>query len=158
MEGGVSMLWQARPTLALSVATLLIACGDGGTNATAPIATGHGWGVAQPINSETYDVTNPPSEPHVRFMPQGDALATWIAQEQHGLTDQNAPAFIGQVHAAHYDPHVGWGSERSIDIQAGQATGPQLEIDRDGNAMAIWFESRPSPGLNSLYTNLYSAT
>jgi hypothetical protein len=152
------MFGRARSMLALSVATLLSSCGDGGPNGTAPIATEHGWGVAQPINSETYDVLNSPSEAHVRFMPQGDALATWIVQEQHGLTSQQAPAFIGQVHAAHYDPHVGWGSERSIDIQAGAAYGTQLEIDRDGNAMSVWFENLPSPGLNSLYTNRYSAT
>jgi len=145
------MIGRARSTLALSVATLLTACGGDGTNGTAPIATEHGWGVAQPINSETYDVLFPASEAHVRFMPQGDALATWIAQEQHGLNDEHYPAFIGQVHAAHYDPHVGWGREQSIDIQAGVALGPQLEIDRDGNAMAIWFENPPS-----LYTNRYS--
>lgn len=152
------MLWQARLTLAVSVATLLVGCGgDGGTSGTAPIATGHGWGVAQPINSETYDALNPPSESHVGFTPQGDALAIWIAQEQHGLTNQQAPAFIGQVHAAHYDPHVGWGGERSIDIQAGVAAGPQLEMDGDGNAMVIWFESVASAGVDSLYTNRYSA-
>jgi hypothetical protein len=81
-----------------------------------------------------------------------------MAEEQHGLTDQNAPAFISQIHAAHYDPRGGWSAERSIDIKSGLSTGPQLEINANGDAMAIWVETVTPSDIGSLYTSSYTAS
>jgi hypothetical protein len=140
----------------VSVAALVCACGGNGTTETASSMTTQGWGVPQRVNTETYNMLYPPSNPHIRFTAAGNALAVWTAQEQHGLTDQHAPAFIGQIHSTRYFPGTGWSTERSVDIDAGAAFGPQLEMDADGNGLAIWIELPPPPTLQSLYVNRYS--
>jgi hypothetical protein len=141
-----------------AIGGLLTGCdGDGtGGGEVAATATQHGWGVAQPINSETYDVFNPPSAPHIRFTADGGALAIWIAAEQHGLTNQRAPAFIGQVHSSRFSPGVGWEAEQSIDIKAGYSSWPQLEVDAEGNTLAIWSEHLAGLGQDSLEGNRYT--
>lgn len=86
-----------------------------------------GWDVPGPVLDNT--VVDSPS---VAMNDRGDAVAAW----QKSWTD-NVTLSVN-VRARIYDPATGWGPATMISDDTGYAIAPQVAIDPDGNAVAIW--------------------
>jgi hypothetical protein len=84
-----------------------------------------GWGVAERISDAGHAVS-----PQVDVDPSGNALAVW--SQRDGLCRQ-------RIYANWFTPAAGWGlAERIATDNAGDAFDPQVAIDPDGNALAVW--------------------
>jgi len=89
---------------------------------------GTGWGTAQLIET---DNAGDASGPQVAIDPNGNAIAVW---EQSDGTRYN-------IWANRYVPGTGWGTAQLIETGAGAALNPQVGIDPNGNAIAVWYQS-----------------
>jgi hypothetical protein len=88
-----------------------------------------GWGIAERI--ETDDAGNAFS-PQVAIDPGGNALAVWYQSD--GTRDH--------AWANRFTHTSGWGTAARIEADdAGNAFSPQVAIDSDGNALAVWQKS-----------------
>jgi hypothetical protein len=89
---------------------------------------GTGWGTAALI--ETDNAGNA-SSPQIAFDLNGNALAVW---SQYDETRAN-------IWANRYVAGTGWGTAGLIEADnAGNALGPQLASDQNGNAIAVWYQ------------------
>ncbi|GGX48740.1 Ig-like domain-containing protein [Saccharospirillum salsuginis] len=85
-----------------------------------------GWGNAQTIETEN---AGDAKSPQIAFDGSGNALVVW---EQYDGTRFN-------IRAIRYTTDSGWGSAQTIEANnAGDARGPQIAIDGEGNALAVW--------------------
>ena len=85
-----------------------------------------GWGRAERIETED---GGPGSTPQVAMDPNGNALAVW--------TQFDGVQF--SICSNRYTPNGRWGSHQSIDVDdAGRSWQPQVAMDREGNAVAVW--------------------
>lgn len=85
--------------------------------------------------------------PQVATDAEGNAIAVWKQQ-----TD--GPHF--DIWSNRYVAGAGWGDEARIDTQdAGDAEEPQVAVDRDGNAIAVWAQS--GGGRAGIWSNRYVA-
>ena len=92
-------------------------------------AQGIGWGTAEDIRS---DVTGGIGAPDVAVSPDGHAIAVW---PQLDGTRTN-------TWANRYVPGDGWGTAEIIETDdAGGVQWPQVAMDPDGNAVAVWLQS-----------------
>lgn len=90
---------------------------------------GEGWGTAAPIE---IDESGDAWYPRVAIDDQGNAIAVW---HQHDGVYYN-------IWANHYDAVEGWGIATVIDTEnSGNAVGPQVGMDDNGNAIAIWSQN-----------------
>ena len=85
---------------------------------------GIGWGTAEPIETDAGGVFGL----QVAVDPQGNAVAVW---DQHDGTRSN-------IWANRFVPGLGWGTAELIETDAGTAFSPQVAIDPQGNAVAVW--------------------
>ncbi len=98
-----------------------------------------GWGMAELL--ETDDVGSALS-PQVAVDSNGDAVAVW---SQLDGTRQN-------IWANRFTVADGWGMAELIEIDnAGGASSPQVALDPDGNAVAVW--SQFDGTLNNIWAN-----
>jgi hypothetical protein len=102
--------------------------------------SGGGWGSATLIESGTGDADNP----QIAFDPDGNAIAVWV---------QNDGAHKS-IYANRYTSGGGWGSATVIESDTGDAYEPQIAINGDGNAIAVWHQNDGSH--NSIYANRYT--
>ena len=87
-----------------------------------------GWGVAERI--ETDDVGNA-SSAQVGVDPNGNALAVW----------QQSDGTHFDIWANRFTPAAGWGDGERIETDnAGDARAPQVALDPNGNAVAVWYQ------------------
>ncbi len=120
---------------------------DGGTR-TANIwanryAAGTGWGTAAMV--ETGNI-GPAFAPQVAFDAGGSALAVW---SKFDGTRTN-------IWASRYTAGTGWGAAALIETDnAGSANKPQIAIDANGNALAVWQQSDGEA--DSVWANRYAA-
>jgi hypothetical protein len=86
---------------------------------------GEGWSFAQRIETSLRDA----SSPQVAVDAEGIAVAVW---------EQSDGTRYG-IWSNRYTPSAGWGvAERIETEEAGDATSPQVAMDAEGNAFAVW--------------------
>ncbi len=102
-----------------------------------------GWGTAGLIET---DNTGDAYNPQVAFDQDGNAIAVWYQSDGRRFN----------ILANRYVAGTGWGSAELIEIDnAGSAFNPQIVIDRNGNAMAVWYQSEGTR--NNIWANRYVA-
>ncbi len=90
---------------------------------------GTGWGNAKLIET---DSTGSALNPQIAVDANGNAIAVW---DQSDGTRRN-------IWANHYLPGFGWGTAELIETDnAGDAASPQIAVDANGNAIAVWYQS-----------------
>jgi hypothetical protein len=86
-----------------------------------------GWGAAKMMNNGTTDDSK---DPQVALDASGNALAVWW---QLGADSYNS------LWVAHYLPGSGWGTPEVIsEFYVRQVVGLQVDMDIEGNAIAVW--------------------
>jgi hypothetical protein len=86
---------------------------------------GTGWGTAELIETDNADAVD---LPQIAMDPLGNAIAVWAQYD--GTT--------GNIWANRYVAGTGWGTAGLIETDPGYAGDPQIAIDPNGNAMAVW--------------------
>ena len=87
-----------------------------------------GWGTAELIETDGAGANGA----QVAVDPQGNAVAVW---NQHGGSRSN-------IWANRFVPGVGWGTAELIETEdTGDAFNPQVAVDSQGNAVAVWHQS-----------------
>lgn len=89
-----------------------------------------GWG-----NAETIEADNPrdafepiANTPKIAVDDDGNAMAVWV---------QNSTSL--EIRANRFTPDNGWGTAKTIEaVNTGNAFRPQIAVDDDSNAMAVW--------------------
>jgi len=101
---------------------------------------GGGWGNPEPIEN---DDTGNARRPEVAVDTNGNAVAVWYQSDGTRLG----------IWANRYTPGGAWGNAEVIeDNAAGDALSPQVAVDPDGNAVAVWQQydgDRDSPETRS---------
>jgi len=101
---------------------------------------GLGWGTAGLIENNTGEAYNP----QIAFDANGNAIAVW---RQFDGTRYN-------IWANRYDAATGsWGTAELIETDTGWAVAPQIAIDANGNAIAVWVQSDGTR--DSIWANRY---
>ena len=88
-----------------------------------------GWGTAQRIEN---DNTGTMRSPQIAFDAGGNALVVWHRSPTDGTNDN--------IWTNRYTVASGWGMTQVISSIAGHASRPQIAIDINGNAIAVWEE------------------
>jgi hypothetical protein len=102
---------------------------------------GVGWSAAIPITGNSSNE----NAPRIGLDANGDAVAVWI----HFDGAKN------DVWANHYTAGWGWGTATTIGDGSGDAGVPQVGVDTNGNAVAVW---QQSDGIRTnIWTNRYAA-
>jgi hypothetical protein len=105
---------------------------------------GSGWGSAELIESDNAGDAGGDPPPQIAMDANGDAIAVW---SQHDGTRWN-------IWANRYRAGSGWGSAELIESDdAGDAGGPQVAMDADGNTIAVWTQSDGTRW--NIWTNRY---
>ena len=93
-------------------------------------SAGTGWGTAALIETDNAGMfSNPPFSPEIAFDATGNALAVWLAPDG---TRSN-------IWSNRYTAGTGWGTAALIETDnVGNAGRPQIVIDTNGNALAVW--------------------
>ncbi|MGI9318418.1 MAG: Ig-like domain-containing protein, partial [bacterium] len=105
--------------------------------------TGGGWGTAVQIE---FDVIGTVGNPQVALDDSGNAMAVWIRSD--GIRNN--------VWAGHYVAATdSWGTAVMLNAIMGSAFNPQVAVDPDGNAVAVWRQL--DGALNNMYANRYVA-
>lgn len=91
----------------------------------------NGWGTSERIatQGDGYVSLYPP--PQVTIAQNGSAMVVWL---------ENGPDAIW---GSHFNPNGGWGTAEQIDrgFQDYGVSGPDVAMDADGNAIAVWRRS-----------------
>ncbi|WP_286220884.1 Ig-like domain-containing protein [Marinobacter apostichopi] len=86
---------------------------------------GSAWGTASRIQT---DIASEAAAPQIAINPDGQAFAVWIQSD--GTRDN--------IWANRFDGNA-WGTAEQIETDnAGGASGPQIALDADGGAIAVW--------------------
>lgn len=100
---------------------------------------GIGWGAPERIESSLADAR----QPQVAVDPAGNAVAVW-AQADGG---------VYSVYGSRYVAGIGWGAPQLIESGAGTASVPQVVVDANGTAVAIWVQDEG--GMSRVRANRY---
>ena len=103
---------------------------------------GSGWGTAERIET---DDSGDAEWPQVGIDGSGNAIAVW---QQYDSTRNN-------IWANRYVVGTGWGTAQLIETDSGNALRPQVGIDGNGNAIAVWYQWDGS--MYSIWANHYVA-
>jgi hypothetical protein len=124
-------------------ALMLAACGGGGGDSSpTPATTSKTWGTASLIETENAGAAY---ASQIAIDAGGNALAVWY---QHDGTRYN-------IWANRYTAGTGWGAATLIETDdAGGAQLPQIAIDADGNALAVWAQHDGTR--NNIWANRYT--
>lgn len=100
-----------------------------------------GWGTTELIETDNGNIGNP----QVAVDDMGNAIAVW---PQHDGVRYN-------IRANRYTPSGGWGTAEHIETDdAGNAENPQVAVDENGNAIAVWHQSDGTR--NNIWANRYT--
>ena len=83
-----------------------------------------GWQVAELIETGGSDALYP----QIAIDANGNALAVWHQYDGARYS----------IRANRYTPGIGWGAAGTIDDGSGDAYNPQIALDANGNALAVW--------------------
>jgi hypothetical protein len=101
------------------------------------------WGTAELIEVNDRSAFGP----QIAIDPNGDALSVW---------DQSDGTRIS-IWANRYTPNAGWGTAELIEMNdEGNANGPQIAMDVNGNALSVWAQSDSTR--TSIWANRYTPT
>jgi hypothetical protein len=103
-----------------------------------------GWGTATVIGSGTSVVVEHAS---VAIDPFGNAVAVW--QQMGGASVSN------NIWSNRYVAGSGWSTATSIQTGSGPASTPEVAVDMNGNALAVW--RQPDLARVSIWANRYVA-
>jgi lipocalin len=104
---------------------------------------GKGWGTAELVD---VDNTGNATSPQVAVDAQGNAIAVW----------EQSDGTLNKIWANRYTAGTGWGTAELIDVDnTGNATSPQVAVDAQGNAIAVWRQTDRTQ--NNMYANWYTA-
>ena len=99
-----------------------------------------GWGTAELIDAPSDGTA---SSPQIAFDASGNALAVWM-QPDLG---------IDNIWANRYTRNTGWSTAVLIERNEGDAATPQIAVDTNGNALAVW---RQTDGTrNNIWANRF---
>jgi hypothetical protein len=117
--------------------------GDGTSSSGGSQVVPKSWGAAGLIETSNGNA----SSPQVAVGQNGNAIAVW--SQDDGVRES--------IHANHYDAlSDSWGVAGLIETDnTGNATSPQVAIDSNGNAIAVWYQD-DGVRLN-IYANRYDA-
>ncbi len=102
--------------------------GDGSSIWANRFVPGVGWGTAELLEA---DVGNA-RDPQIAVDPQGNAVAVWQQWDGSRIS----------IWANRFVPGVGWGTAELLETDdAGNAVNPQIAVDPEGNALAVWQQS-----------------
>jgi hypothetical protein len=103
-----------------------------------------GWGTAASIGFIFF----PKAQlPQIAVDPQGNAIAVW---------QQGNSAGVVSVWTNRYDVGSGsWGTATLLEINPGAAASPQIRMDSNGNAIAVWVQNDGT--FNRMWANRYVA-
>ncbi len=91
---------------------------------------GTGWGAALLLEA---DNANDAHSPQIASTANGTAVVVWV---------QTNGSSYNTIRANRYTPGTGWGTAVAIDTDsAGYASDPQIAMDANGNAVAVWSKS-----------------
>jgi hypothetical protein len=102
-------------------------------------AVGGGWGNAGLVEQNDGDA----NRPHVAMDPSGHALAVW-QQVENGVSN----TFFSR-----YTVAGGWTARALVENGSEDSSVPQIAIDADGDALAIW--SQIEGGTRSIFSNRF---
>jgi hypothetical protein len=106
---------------------------------------GSGWGTPELIQSSNADEG---TAPQIAMDASGNALAVW---------SQSGGSVAG-IWSNRYVAGSGWGTAVKIETETGVAHPPQIAVDRNGNALAVWAQSRGTSGtIFDIWSNGYIA-
>lgn len=107
--------------------------------------SGAGWGIATLIENEDSGYA---SAPRIAIDNNGNAIAVWY---QYDGAHTN-------IWSNRYTSGIGWGSAELLDSDnAGNALFPQVAIDNEGNAFAVWYQyGGTAPDGWSIYSSHYT--
>ena len=123
----------------LLLTTLVCGCGGGGGGGETPTITTP-WGTARLIGIGSGRSESPPQ---IAFDPNGNAIAVWLQPDGD----------FYNVMASRYSPGSGWSTASIIGASVQFGASPQIALDPDGDAIAVW--SQGTPG--SIWANHYTA-
>jgi len=93
---------------------------------------GRGWGASNFIDSGDLGIA---LEPQVAMGADGNTIAVWAKSD--GATSHH------RIYANHYTVGTGWGAPILIKTNANsRGYSPQIAVDANGNAVAVWSEQR----------------
>ncbi len=102
-----------------------------------------GWGTAELIESND---TEHASDPQITVTADGNAFAVWLQ------SDGTRPSIFSN----RYTVGTGWGTAELIESNdIGGARTPQVSVDTDGNALAVWQQYEGTS--NSIFANRHTA-
>jgi hypothetical protein len=100
------------------------------------------WQTPQLIEANDGDAVTP----QIAFDPAGNALAVWSQFDGTRFS----------IWANRYTAGAGWGSAELIETDdAGDAAYPEIAVDHNGNALAVWQQS--DGARNNIWANRYTA-
>jgi hypothetical protein len=106
---------------------------------------GIGWGTAELLESDN-ETGHDAGSPQIAFDGNGNALAVWMQ-------------FDGTVYSIWSNRYIaasGWGTPELLETDnGGDALTPQVTLDANGNAGAVWYQSDGS--IDSIWANRYAA-
>jgi hypothetical protein len=121
-----------RVALVTAAAMVLVLCVEGCDDSGGASSVRKSW--TGPVLVETYNAGNA-YYPQVAMDRDGNAMAVW--QQSDGTIPVRY-----DIWANRYDRDAGWGQAELVEWDnAGSAIVPQVAMDRDGNAMAVWQQS-----------------
>ncbi len=104
---------------------------------------GSGWGAAGTIESGTGDAY----DPQIALDTNGNALAVWLQSD----------GIRYNIWANRYTAGSGWGTAELIETGGGDAVSPQIALDANGNALAVWRQSQSGGTRYNIWANRYTA-
>ncbi len=124
--GSCTMAVRFAPTSQGSkMGSISVTGAPGGTVSATLAGLGMSWGTAGLI--ETDNAGNA-SIPQVAMNPSGNAIAVWYQSD--GVQTN--------IWANSYVPGSGWGTANMIETNPGNAGSPQVSVDYEGRAVAVW--------------------
>lgn len=82
--------------------------------------------------------------PRVAVDAQGNAIAVWARSDRHDSAEQ--------IWSNRYTPEAGWGAALRIEDSDTSASGPDVAMDAEGNAISVW---RAGLSDGSVWANRY---
>jgi len=104
---------------------------------------GTGWGDAGPIETDTNDL----ARPQVAMDAHGNAIVVW----------QRFDGVRSSIWSNRQTSTGAWGESQPVEVREGDAFFPQVAVDLEGNAIAVWEQKTDGPHFD-IWANRYLAS
>jgi hypothetical protein len=134
-----------RSSMQVLIITVFLAlfaasCSDNGGSAVTPSV--QSWGTAKIIQLKPTENSDAPA---FAMNASGNGMAVW--QQSDGVTASN-------IWSSRYDAASGWGPATLVESDnSALSTRPEVAIDRDGNAVAVWLDSDAVLSISRVWAN-----